>query len=333
MSAPSITGATAGDYSITSDSCAPYPSTLNGGETCTLEVTFQPAAIGSAARRSTSPAMIRTSPTWKSAHGRGRVPGQPRRLLPVGATGVRRQGQARRLGALLQRVLQRHREPRHRPHPMRRRSAAAGRRPDRQLDAHRPRGGAEGRRDLRHRHRQRPPRRQRQRLVLQRQLSWGFAKQGDPINRIVRRPRDPASGAAPLLAHGWRVPGWGLASGGVTTQLQRGLHPLHLPSGPRPGAWGEPAKRKIEVGEKAKFEAKVRNVGFLPASDVEVCIAGAGGALEPTNQCKAVGDLAPDGRATKSSSSRRSPRPRARSSSSISPPTAPGWRPWPARRR
>ncbi len=61
----------------------------------------------------------------------------------------------------------------------------------------------------------------------------------------------------------------------------------------------EPEKRKIEVGEKAKFEAKVRNVGFLPASEVEVCVEGAGGGLEPTNQCKTVGDLAPDARVTK----------------------------------
>ena len=36
VSAPSITGPSAGDYSISSDSCAPYPSFLNGGEICTI---------------------------------------------------------------------------------------------------------------------------------------------------------------------------------------------------------------------------------------------------------------------------------------------------------
>ncbi len=304
VSTPSITGATPDDYSITSDGCAPYPRALHGGETCTLEVTFQPAAIGARSATLNIPSNDPDeSNVAVSLTGEGEFPANDDAYYPSGPRAFVDEGKldgwelcftglyngSESLDTVLTQcdgdplllaggptgsstltVL------------------AAARRADvifdtgQSNDPHNANGSG---------------------WYYNDNWSWGFAKQGDPINR---NQCDGFAAPHPDLRLCWHTfGGGGFLSGGYRAGAVDELnfsedYTRYIYQAAADLALGvEPGKRKIEVGEKAKFEAKVRNVGFLPASDVEVCIAGAGGALEPTNQCKTVGELAPDARATK----------------------------------
>ncbi len=302
VSTPSITGATPDDFTVTSVDCAPYPRALHGGETCTLEVSFQPAAIGERSATLNIPSDDPDEPNVAvSLTGEGAFPANHDAYYPSGPRAFVDKskldgwepcfsgfyGDSESLDTVLTQcdgdplllaggptgsstltVL------------------AAARRADvifdtgTSNDPHNANGSG---------------------WYYNDNYSWGFAKQGDPINR---NQCDDLETPHPDLRLCWHTVGDSLTGGwraGAVTELNFSEdYTRYIYEAAADLALGvEPAKRKIEVGEKAKFEAKVRNVGFLPASDVEVCIAGAGGALEPTNQCKAVGELAPNTRATK----------------------------------
>ena len=305
MSAPTITGATAGDYSITSDSCAPYPSTLNGGETCTLGVTFQPAAIGARSATLNIPSNSSgESNVEVLLTGEGEFPASHDAFYPSGPQAFVEKGKldgwepcftglyngTESLDAVLTQcdgdplllaggptasstltVL------------------AAARRADVIFDT----GAGNDPHDA-----------NGSGWYYNGSLSWGFAKQGDPINRSEC---DSLVTPNPELRLCWHTASNGLAGGwraGAVTNLNASEDYTRYiyQAAPDLALGVKPEKRKVEVGEKAEFEAKVRSVGFLPASDVEICIKAkqANGALDPTDQCKAVGELGPDGRATKS---------------------------------
>jgi hypothetical protein len=133
--------------------------------------------------------------------------------------------------------------------------------------------------------------------------SWGFADQGDPIQRDECDVEGPPNAALRLCWHtnSGSLTG-GYRAGAVedlnssedyTRYIYQATTELALDA--------KPKKRRVEVGEKAKFKAKVRNVGFFPAGDVEVCLKAkrARGALKPSKRkCKAVGALEPDAQAT-----------------------------------
>jgi hypothetical protein len=133
--------------------------------------------------------------------------------------------------------------------------------------------------------------------------SWGFAKQGDPINRV---PCD-LGGANPELRLCWHTFDGSLFGGwraGATQNLNDSVdYTRYIYQGVAELALkAKPKKRRVEVGEKAKFKAKLRTTG-LPANGVEVCMKPkrAGGALKPSKRkCKAVGALDPGAQATKS---------------------------------
>jgi hypothetical protein len=133
--------------------------------------------------------------------------------------------------------------------------------------------------------------------------SWGFADQGDPIDRgecdtldsnaELRLCWHTVSGS---LDGGYRV-------GSVENLNDSEDYTRYVYQASTELALGaKPKQRRVEAGEKAKFKAKVRNVGSFPAGGVEVCIKakGAKGALKPSKRkCKTVGALEPGTQATK----------------------------------
>ena len=143
VSAPSITGPSAGDYSISSDSCAPYPSFLNGGEICTIEVTFQPAAIGARNATLNIPNNAGQPTVEVSLTGEGEFPANHDAYYPSGPQAFVDKGKLDGWELCFSGAT----TPPRASTPSSRNATAirsAGRRPDRQLDAHRPRDGTEG---------------------------------------------------------------------------------------------------------------------------------------------------------------------------------------------
>jgi hypothetical protein len=304
MSAPTITGATAGDYSITSDSCAPYPSTLNGSETCTLGVTFQPAAIGARSATLNIPSNSSgESNVEVFLTGEGEFPPIHDAYYPSGPQALVEKGELdgwepcftgtySGTESLTTVLTQCDGDPLLLAGGPTASSTltvlAAARRADVIFDTgtgndpHDANGSG---------------------WYYNGNLSWGFAKQGDPINRVDCDNLDTPNPelrlcwhtTANALAGGWR------AGGEVNLNESDAYTRYVYQAAPGLALGVNPDKRKIEVGENAKFDAKVRNVGFLPASDIDIClqVQNANGALDPANQCKAVGELGPAGRATK----------------------------------
>ena len=134
--------------------------------------------------------------------------------------------------------------------------------------------------------------------------SWGFAKRGDPIDRAECDVLDTPNADLRLC---WHTSSGSLAGGyragavedlngseAYTRYVYQAATNLALKA--------KPKKKQVEVGEKTKFKAKVRNAGSFPAGDVEVCIKAkrAKGALKPSRRrCKAVGALGPNAQAIK----------------------------------